>query len=84
MEEMEEFKDVKISDRVANLPSSKTVNPMQKEVFGKADSIPNMITSTSNRGFIRAAHQSNVHIRVVFHGSRALLTKKYEPLSLDT
>ena len=68
---------VKISDRVDRVPLSKTVGNQQKEIFGLADSIPGMATVTSNQGFVRALAQSGVHLHVLMHDSRALLTNKY-------
>ena len=69
---------LQISERVDAIPISKTVGSQQKEIFGLADCIPGMATMTSNQGFVRALTQSGVHLHIIMHESRALLTNKYQ------
>ena len=47
------------------------------EVFGRGDTIPGMITATSNQGFVRAVREHGVNLRTLIHPPRSLLTNKF-------
>jgi len=72
------FKCVQKFNRLSHLSSSNTLKPFPLEVFGLGDTIPCMVTVTSNQSIVRAVREQNIFLRVFIHSPRALLTNKFE------
>merc|ERR1712130_361216 len=65
-------------NRVDALPPSKTLKDLPRNVFGRGDSIPCMVTVTSNHSVVRAAREQGVFLRVVLHPPRSLMTNRLQ------
>lgn len=59
------------SQRTLSLKNSSKVNQRTKIIFGTGDYLK-LVTVTANKGFVRAALQSGVHLSVFQHEPRAL------------
>uniref|UniRef100_A0A7S4I7H9 DUF1308 domain-containing protein n=1 Tax=Vannella robusta TaxID=1487602 RepID=A0A7S4I7H9_9EUKA len=67
-----------LPNRLATLPRSNTLKAFPLEVFGLGDTIPCMVTATSNQSVVRALREQNIFLRVILHPPRSLLTNKFE------
>lgn len=67
-----------LPNRLETLPHSNTLKAFSLEVFGLGDTIPCMVTATSNQGVVRAVKEQNIYLRILLHPPRSLLTNKHE------